>query len=234
MCIYELNPIPPSLLQCSVYISRSLFLQQMTTITVQHVIEAPHLKKPWLPECKVQSGITFVKLSKWDRGFVRFLTSRALDLGDKGTYASFEFFDELCTRRDIAFDAALGNLARQAEEDAAEAGQPQRPQKRVRQNRRARSSDSHVLPAYVAIDHPHIDLPEADWLPVRIHVLIDGLRTRTLFAELDAKVLDCIREGCARSPLSAGRRSRPAKIASSETQAGEMQDNASVCSETEV
>ena len=91
--------------------SRSLFLQQMTTIKAQHVIEAPHLKKPWLSECKVQGGITFIKLSKWDRGFVRFLTSRALDLGDKGTYANFAFFDDLCARRDIAFDAALDGLA---------------------------------------------------------------------------------------------------------------------------
>ena len=199
----------------------------MTTITVQHVIDAPHLKKPWLPECKVQNGITFVKLSKWDRGFVRFLTSRALDLGDTGTYASFEFFDDLCTRRDIAFDAALDSLARQAEKDALEAGQALRPQKRGRQNIRARSSDSHVLPTYVTIDHSHIDLPEADWLPVRINVLLDGLRTRTLFAELRADVLDCIREGCVRSPLSAGRRRRPAVTSLSDTNADETHQQGS-------
>jgi hypothetical protein len=178
----------------------------MTTITVQHIVRAPHLKKPWLPEFKVVQGIAFVKLSKWDRGFVRYLTARALDLGDKHTYANFAFFDELCSRRDIAFDEALQNIAQQAEADAQEAGQPSRPAKRPRRNMRARHSDAAVLPAMAAIDVPNFPLCSRDDIPDRINVLIDGLRTRTLFAQLEVGVLECIREGCATSSLGRGRR----------------------------
>ena len=79
----------------------------MTTIVVQHLINAPQLKKPWIADCLPVNNETFIKLSKWDRGFIRFVTSKALDFRNPGTYANFAFFGKLCELRDEACDGAI-------------------------------------------------------------------------------------------------------------------------------
>jgi hypothetical protein len=185
----------------------------MTTICVQYSITAPHLKKPWVAETVTVNGETFIKLSKWDRGFVRFLTSRALDFRNPCTYANFAFIDHLCDLRDKAFDDAARRIAEQATNDAQEAGDATAKKRRVRAPK-ARVADRAVLPAALMVQCPAVEqpcdledetaLPEE--YPSEIKVLVDGLRTRSIFMLLTVNALNYVRQGCMCSELGRTRR----------------------------
>lgn len=163
------------------------------------------MKAPWIPETRSVGNKSFVRLCKWDRGFVRYITSKGLNFADKSTFANAEFFDELCSLRNHKCDSEFKKAT--LHDDQVD-GDDNKKRQRKAYIRKARASDDAILPAFFEIEFPI--------LPCRrfgddVHaclVLIDGIRTSTIWVELNSFNLEYIRAGILQS--KAGRRSRRA------------------------
>jgi hypothetical protein len=173
------------------------------SIELQHVIRADHMKTPWIPETRLVGQRSFVKLCKWDRGFVRFITSKGLNFADKSTFANAEFLDELCSLRNQKRDQ---ELRRVTIEDADGNDAPDKKRQRRAYIRKARVSDDAILPATFEIEFPALPCKRFGEGSHTCLVLIDGIRTSTLFIELTLFNLEYIRAGILQSKAGRSRR----------------------------
>lgn len=168
----------------------------MSTLEVQHVCKAPHLKSPWVLDTETIDNRTFVKIFKWNRDFIRFVHSRALNFGDKATFCKLTFFDTILRLRNSACDSALHDVMEQARQDAEEINGESGNRKKSRKvTRRAQESDAAILPAAVQITLPALDISH----PTQVYVMTSGVRSRMLGIEVSAEILDYIRHGCLKS-----------------------------------
>lgn len=191
----------------------------MCEVTLKHVVSAPHLKHVWVPDCKVVENIAFVKLNKWDRGFVRFIHNHGLNFGKRETFANSEFFDTLCRRRNDVFDKARQELVE--EEERAEEGDNHHSKKRRVFKVKARAADEGILPAFLQIDLPPLDEGHEFGVgPHRANVILEGLRTQTIYIELTAVILEYIRFGVRQSELGRCRRKNELSNGAAELQPG--------------
>ena len=168
----------------------------MTTVEVQHVLRAQHLKSPWVLDTETVDDRTYVRLFKWSRDFVRFISGRSLDFGDKTTFGNLKFFDTLLRLRNNACDSALDDVLDEARRDGDEInGNNANVKKRRKVNRKARPSDAAVLPAAVSMSLPTLDISH----PPTVYILTSAVRSRELVIELSPEILDYIRHGCLKS-----------------------------------
>ena len=99
------------------------FLTQPTSLLKSGTVK-------WYPEIDTQGGVDFVRLSKFDRHFVRFCVQRPMDLSrGVGRSANSTLFEDLLALRKAASVASVS-----AQMEMPEADQPmsQRRKKRVR------------------------------------------------------------------------------------------------------
>jgi hypothetical protein len=189
--------------------SKAILSCSMTEISLQHVVKAPHLKHVWIPECKTIGGYVFVRLCKWDRGWVRFLNDQALNFADRTTFANSSFLDSLRRLRNNVYDAALQSM-RAMEADADNNDHSEQPRKRrAVKSRKARTSDEAVLPPFLEVEMPALHGEHTFGAgPHRARVILEGLRTQTLWIELTGFNLDYIKYGVLHSQLGRCRRKR--------------------------
>ena len=104
--------------------------------------------RQWAPDMKLVGGRDFVSISKWNRGFVRFMTGKALDLrkdkeGQSGSVDSPVIDKILEQRQNSANELLLEalNMDGSGDED------PNPPKKKKRKAQRATAKDAiHVPP----------------------------------------------------------------------------------------
>lgn len=183
-----------------------ILVAMSVSIELQHVIRAGHMKSPWIPETRVVGDRCYVRLCKWDRGFVRYVTSKGLDFGDRSTFANAEFFDELCSLRNQTCDNEFKKIT---QDDEQAEGNNNNKRQRKSYIRKARASDNVILPACFEIKFPSIPGSHGDHT---CSVLIDGIRTSTIYVELTTFNLEHIRAGILQSKpgRSRGRRGKDA------------------------
>lgn len=185
------------------------------------------MKSPWIPETRTVGNKTYVRLCKWDRGFVRYVTARGLNFADKSTFANAEFFDELCSLRNQKCDSEF-RKAVQDDEQGADGVDKNHNTNNKRQRktyiRKARASDDVILPASFEIMLPALPGYEGEH---KCMMLIDGIRTSTLYVELNSFNLEYIRAGMQQSKLgrSRGRASRSEHAAGDPSKVSELSEN---------
>jgi len=167
-----------------------------------HVVEAPHMAKPWVLETEEVQGRTFVRLNKWDYGLCRFSSHRSLNFR-KRTHEGLNLgiMDRLCQIRNSATDQLYVEHTQQPIDIDAK-------KKRRAYVRVARSSDLVFLPDVVDIILPSVKADNNEVIDGhRTFALTKGLRTTTLYLELSTENLEYI-HNCAVRTSTRGRRRR--------------------------
>lgn len=164
------------------------YLMSIVVRTV-HAVDAPHLPSPWTPKTKTVDGVVFCRLSKWDRGLIRFAKGEALDFRRKADQTSnLAIMDDLCKLRNTACDVEFKNIG--AEGSPGDGAR--KPKKYVRKARRA---DAHILPSSVVVTLPTMVLLSGDVIEgFDIRVLAEGVRTSEVYVEMTSEVMTYIWE----------------------------------------
>ena len=168
-----------------------------------HVVEAPHMAKPWVLETEEVQGRTFVRLNKWDYGLCRFSSHKALNFR-KRTHEGLNLgiMDRLCQIRNSATDQLYAEHTQQPIDVAEKT-------KRRAYVRVARSSDLAFLPEVVDINLPSVKADNNEVIDGhRTFALTKGLRTTTLYLELSTENLEYIHNCAVRTSTRGRRRQR--------------------------
>ena len=168
--------------------------------------------KVWLPTTYFCEGRTFLKLSKFDRGFVMFCLKKSMNLttrqGDgQHRSANVAGFEKLLTLRREASTAAA-SAAMEMQEDGQKG-----------KKRKVREADRHLVDAVVEIQTPEVQWDGHMYGGFRMKVLW-GLQSKDLWAELTVSNLKYLRAVVASgqseliprkraSPKKRGRRAQP-------------------------
>jgi hypothetical protein len=176
------------------YSARVLEDSMPPTIKQRWVIHDDGLKHPWMPDqVEEVNGHAFVCISKWDRGFVRYVSSKPLYLHKKKKHltgsANAAFFDQLLVKRQQACDRALAvNLQ---DEDDAEACSIDKAPKRKKC--KAGDKDALLAPAYVSIPLDRFFDEDGEVGPIVLLVLFKDLRKKCIWVEITEHGLDYIK-----------------------------------------
>ena len=83
--------------------------------------------------------VIYFQFGKWDRGFVKWVTGKSLDLRKDKTAGSADcrFLDQLIARRQTACDDALDAALHHDDDESSQV---------KKRRRRAKSSDDHLVP----------------------------------------------------------------------------------------
>ncbi|CAE7280048.1 unnamed protein product [Symbiodinium sp. CCMP2592] len=130
-----------------------------TVVTKQIVTYGSGLT--WIPEQKTAEGVTWFKVSKWDRGLFRFVYGKGLDLrkntDNQNLSLDTPFFENMLARRQEAFNEAISERLKDEEND--EAPQPEKAQKKTKKTKEFKATQKHDIYAPHSIQ---IDLPGED------------------------------------------------------------------------
>ncbi|CAE7208889.1 unnamed protein product [Symbiodinium sp. CCMP2592] len=159
-----------------------------TVVTKQIVTYGSGLT--WIPEQKTAEGVTWFKVSKWDRGLFRFVYGKGLDLrkntDNQNLSLNTPFFENMLARRQEAFNEAISERLKDEEND--EAPQPEKAQKKTKKTKEFKATQKHDIYAPHSIQ---IDLPgEAEGgNKVQCRTLFEGVGSRTMWLELKDDVV---------------------------------------------
>ena len=167
-----------------------------TTVIQNKVVISNANQKCWVPEQVVYDGIVFVRISKWDRGFIMFCTGRGLTFGDHGRNINVEFLDTLQRLRTQAADDAVKE-AFSVEDDGH----------RKKRLKKARKEDKDVVP-FLYIDGPDVRRSSDVVIRgIRMQVLF-GIKNSDIWVRCDTDNLEYIRHGVLSQLDEGGRRGR--------------------------
>ena len=126
---------------------------EFAILTSMWFIVTDEKKWKWTePDIITKNGLHYVKISKWDRNFVRFATGKPLDLRDcRSSGANAKVLDDIATRRNTASRQAVEKeLALLA--DAGSEGEVQKLKRKVR------VEDGDLLPnPFVTVEFPEFE-----------------------------------------------------------------------------
>jgi len=153
-------------------------------VVEKKVVVSNDFKSNWVPETQEVEGMFFMKVSKWDRSFVRFCTGQALLFSGGSRQDINDSFLEMLQRlRTSVVDEAVKRVF------VDEAGA--RKAKRVR---KARESDRDFVPPVLSIQCP--DIMRGDLLvPSMLIKVLFGEKNSDLWVETSAPVLEYLRHG---------------------------------------
>ena len=129
-------------------------------ISQQYVVKTKSSAKPWLPETVEKGGTTFVRLQKFDRGFIYFCLEKGMDTSKNGktTNANTQGFNDLLVARK---EASL-KLAQDALEMPDNTGEEHRPSKKSKR-KRVTQADQQLVNPIVQIQLPVLDHDGKVW-----------------------------------------------------------------------
>lgn len=96
----------------AVSVAKAMQVQAGKTVTIETMIGCRiDGKEPWIPKVKKIGNAQVMLVSKWDRGFTKFLTGKSLDLTKSSmslnSTSAGAYIDELVRRRRVACEAAV-------------------------------------------------------------------------------------------------------------------------------
>ena len=138
-------------------------------------------KITWFPEVQNVGGVPYAKITKWDRGYVRFSTGKTLKLvKGKSTAFNSPIIDQLKVARQTACNKALVEANRL--DDPDEVATPVRAgRKRKARPTVCKPSDLHLIPAVVRAEF------DSEWT---LRMLTTGLATKVMWIELNAENME--------------------------------------------
>ena len=132
----------------------------------------------WYPEIDTQGGVDFVRLSKFDRHFVKFCLQRPMDLSrGVGRSANSTLFEDLLALRKTA---SVASVSAQMEMPEADEPASQRRKKRVR------DEDVCLVDPVVRILLPGFEF-KGETYPSREVQVLFGVKSKDLWIELSHK-----------------------------------------------
>lgn len=144
----------------------------------------------WHPKQETIDGVTYFEFSKWDRGFVRFITGKSLDLR-KGSAnqatVDCEYLRQVLAARQKACDEALSQAL-----DEGEGGESLK-----KRRRKANMADSHLTARVLKMTLPGI--PEEGLNERECRVLYDGAGSAAVHVEMSWEVLNHLKKGISNS-----------------------------------
>jgi hypothetical protein len=141
-------------------------------------------KVNWVPDSQEVEGATFMRISKWDRNFVRFCTGQAL-LFSGGTRrdVNVSFIEVLQRLRTSVVDSAV-----------AKAFTDEEGGRKRKRSRKARVCDRDLVPSILSIDCPEIRRGEL-LVPAMTMRILFGIKNHDLWIEALPANLEYIRHG---------------------------------------
>ena len=117
-----------------------LSLQQVWTVRLHKVV--------WMPDTQTTEGVTYFKITKWDRALTKLVTGKSLQLHSKSDKRNInvKLFQEWATLRQSACDAALRKVI--------EDGHVQEGSEVPKKIRHAREEDAYLVGRSVIIQTP--------------------------------------------------------------------------------
>ena len=141
----------------------------------------------WIPTQKKAHGMHWFQCSKWDRGFHRFCTDKALDLRRKS--------DETKKSMNCTFFNDLQSLCLEAfgqELDRAVWAEDQEKKKERRKVDIKKAAESSDIP-YIQISLPEVTSEGESFGPITMKVLTELIGTSNCWLELTKKNLEYVR-----------------------------------------
>ncbi|CAE7205951.1 unnamed protein product [Symbiodinium sp. CCMP2592] len=181
-----------------------------TVVTKQIVTYGSGLT--WIPEQKTAEGVTWFKVSKWDRGLFRFVYGKGLDLrkntDNQNLSLDTPFFENMLTRRQEAFNEAISERLKDEEND--EAPQPEKAQKKTKKTKEFKATQKHEIYAPHSIEI-HLPGETEDGNKVQCRTLFEGVGTRTMWLELKDDVVKHIQTSFKHSEAKPRKTIKPRK-----------------------
>ena len=141
--------------------------------------------------------VIYFQFGKWDRGFVKWVTGKSLDLRKDKTAGSADcsFLDQLIARRQTACDDALDAALHHDDDDSSQV---------KKRRRRAKSCDDHLVPKVLNMSLPPV--PEEDLPEKLVRILFDGAGTASIYMEMHQDILYHLKKGIQHSSKSERRK----------------------------
>ena len=151
----------------------------------------------WAPTQVTVDDVIYFQFGKWDRGFVKWVTGKSLDLRKDKTAGSADcrFLDQLIARRQTACDDALDAALHHDDDESSQV---------KKRRRRAKSSDDHLVPKVLNMSLPPV--PEEDLPEKLVRILFDGAGTASIYMEMHQDILYHLKKGIQHSSKSERRK----------------------------
>ena len=147
-------------------------LEQVWAVTPKH-------GDTWYPQVRMQEGINFIRMSKFDRYFVKFCTGKPMDLRKGvGHTANSVLFDDLLKKRKRASEESVQKHLEMPDHDAD--SQQERPKKK---RLKVREEDKVLVSGMVRIQLPALETDSMIHLSRSTNVLW-GVSSKDLWIEL--------------------------------------------------
>ena len=168
------------------------------------VTDGPKGEKVWVPTQKTLYGQTWTMVSKWDRGFVKFVTGKALNLkkNQRGADCNVTFLDELKRRRQEVCDKFMEQALQAPEED--EDGPPAK-RARTSQQKRVRR-DTSLLPDVITLTFDEVVVGGKNFPKRDIQLLTESIHEQKFWVECTQLNLEYIKAACLASSSSLSRK----------------------------
>lgn len=150
----------------------------------------------WNPNQQLVDDERFFEFSKWDRGFVKWVCGKSLDLRaqsiESTATADCKFMDRVIEIRQSVADEALHQalLPSEGEEEDGK-------RKKTKRRKRASQSDSHLCPKVLTMELPGVE--EEGLQPRSVKVLFDGSGSASIWMEFNKDILMHLRAGVVHS-----------------------------------
>ena len=165
----------------------SCSMAMMQPITVTQIYQVHVGSQQWIPTQKKVHGMHWFQCSKWDRGFHRFCTDKALDLRRKSDETkkgmNCVFFNELQAHCLKAFSGEMDRST------WAEEQEQKKKRRKVDIKKAAQSSD---IP-FVQVDLPGVELDGKSFGPITVKVLTEQIGSSVFWLELNQMNLEYLR-----------------------------------------
>ena len=146
----------------------------------------------WVPTQKDAFGSTWFLVSKWERGWVKFVNDgKGLDLrkGKQGGECSSTFLDQLKAKRFEAASAKVMEALRMMEDQDENQGPPTKKAKTDKRHLKQALKDEAMRPQIVTIDMPPLKADGSQLSGVQMRVLTECMFEGKFWIELNSSDL---------------------------------------------
>ena len=178
-----------------------LSLQQVWTVRLHKVI--------WIPDTQSTEGITYFKITKWDRALTKLVTGKSLQLHSKSDKRNInvKLFQEWASLRQCACDAALRKVI--------EDGHVQEGSEVPKKIRHAREEDAYLVGRSVIIQTPEFTAADGTVYPGKPIRVLWQIKGVDIWIELNLEnvkhTLEAIRASPPEPPKQAKGKASPGR-----------------------
>lgn len=150
------------------------------------IVVSNDFKSNWVPDTKEVDNMVFMRISKWDRCFVRFCTNKALQFtGGPRQDVNVGFVEQLQRLRTAAADAALAAAFRTSADGS----------QKTKRIRKARRDDAHIVQPVLVMTCPPLLDEDEQMHGTHVMNVLFGIKNSDIWVEAVPSNLEYIRLG---------------------------------------